>query len=134
MLSLNSWFANLKPYIVRKAWSTQVEQWVFQQIQSGSSAEYFLNNLIESEVFEQLDNGCYFDSFQSFKNGIMREAFKNKALETVVEETLPLIKVSHKAEDAAPWACKNSVGLANLVKEIMGYVPPPATVATTSLL
>ena len=126
LLSLVSWFLNIKPYIVRKAWSTQVEQWVFQQIQSGSAAEYFLNNLVESEVFGQLDNGCYFSSLQSFKEGIIQEAFKNKALAVVVEETLPQIKISHKAGASAPGACKNSVGLANLVKEIMGYVPPPA--------
>ena len=128
LLVLVRWFINIKPFIIRKTWSSQVEQWTFQQIQAGSTAEYFFNSMIESNTYPQLDNGCYFTDFYSFKQGIIEQAFKNKALSTVVEETIPLIRINHHqaTTEGNPGACRTSVGLANLVREIMSYVPPPA--------
>ena len=106
LLTLIRWFITVKPYVVRKRWSSQVEQWVFKQILSGSRAEYFINQLIESDTFVQLGSGCYFDSFTAFKQGMVSEAFKDQALNTIVEDTLLSIKVDHKAADSATWACE----------------------------
>ena len=120
-----TWFLAVSPYVIRKDWCCAVEQWVFLQIKAESIAQYFFNNLIESGSLKQQRTGCFFMTFQHFKNSMVRCAFKFKSLPYLIEKALLQIKINHSVPENNFWACRNTVGLANKVKELLSYISEP---------